>query len=215
MFLVPLYVLSLAVQKDAMVSDLWNHVREEGGWAPTFLRPLNDWEIEEVGNFLSFIHRKKIIPKIEDNLLVKGSRLGNFSVKTMYNGLDLSVDFDFPVRPVWNDVIPSKISFFTWEASWGKVISLDQLKHRGRTLANRCCLCEEDEETINHLLNHCKIARMLWDLFLTTVRTTWVFLHSVRHTLLAWQGAHVGKKRKKNLDGCSFMPFLDFMARKK
>ena len=25
----------------------------------------------------------------------------------------------------------------------------------------------------------------------------------------------MGKKRKINLDGCSFMPFLDFMARKK
>ena len=111
------FMFSLAMQKDAMVSYLWNHVREEGGWAPTFVRPLNDWEMEEVGSFLSFIHKKKIRLEIEDNLLVKGSRLGNFSVRTMYNGLELSVDFDFPIRPVWNVVIPSKISFFTWEAS--------------------------------------------------------------------------------------------------
>ena len=55
---------------------------------------------------------KKIRPEIEDNLLVKGSRLGNFLVGTMYNGLDNSVDFDFLVRPVWNAAIPSKISFF-------------------------------------------------------------------------------------------------------
>ena len=116
MFLVPLYVF-LSSAKNAMVSDLWNHFRERGGWAPTFLRPLNDWEMEEVGSFLSFIHKKKIKPTIEDKLLVKGSRLGNFSVRIMYNGLDSSVDFDFPVHPVWNVVIPSKISFFAWEAS--------------------------------------------------------------------------------------------------
>ena len=111
----------------------------------------------------------------------------------MYSGLDLSPDIDFPSPSVWNSVIPSKIIFFTWEASWGKVITLDQFN-----LANRCCLCEEDEETIDHLLIHCKIVRMLWDLFLTIVGTSWVFPHSVLHTLSAWQGAPVGKKRKKS-----------------
>ena len=30
----------LAVQKDAMVADLWNCNREEGGWSPTFLKVL-------------------------------------------------------------------------------------------------------------------------------------------------------------------------------
>ena len=62
-------------------------------------------------------------------------------------------------------MILSKIGFFPWEASWGKVITLDKLKRRGRALANRCCLCKEDEETIDHLLIHCKITKMFWDLF--------------------------------------------------
>ena len=82
-------------------------------------------------------------------------------------------------------VIPSGIGFFAGEASWGKVITLDQLKQRGRALANRCCLCEEDEEKIDHLLIHCKMVRMLWDLFLSTIETSWVFPCSVIHTFLA------------------------------
>ena len=102
----------LAVQKDAMVADLWNWVREEGGWSPTFLRSFNDWEMGEVERFLSSIHRKKIRPWIEDNLLLKGSSHGKFSVRTMYSGLDLSLEIDFPFRSVWNYVIPSKFSFF-------------------------------------------------------------------------------------------------------
>ena len=32
----------LAVQKDAMVVDLWDCNREEGGWSPTFLGSFND-----------------------------------------------------------------------------------------------------------------------------------------------------------------------------
>ena len=77
------------------------------------------------------------------------------------------------------------------------MLTLDQLKRRGMTFANRCFMCEEDEETIDHLLIHCKSARMLWNLFLSIVGTSWVFPHSVLHTLLVWQGAVVVKKRKK------------------
>ena len=65
----------------------------------------------------------------------------------------------------------------------GKSDHLGSAKRHGRALTNRCCLCEEDEETIGHLLIHCKIARMLWDLFLTTVGTGWVFPCSIIHTL--------------------------------
>ena len=59
------YCLLLVVQKDAMVADMWNWVREEGGWSPIFLRSFNDWEMEEeVERFLFSIHRKKIRPDL-------------------------------------------------------------------------------------------------------------------------------------------------------
>ena len=77
------------------------------------------------------------------------------------------------------------------------MLTLDQLKRCGMTFANRCFMCEEEEETIDHLLIHCKLAKMLWDLILSIVGISWVFPHSVLHTLLAWQGVAVGKKRKK------------------
>ena len=46
------------------------------------------------------------------------------------------------------------------------MLILDQLKKRGRSLANRCFLCAEGEETIDHLLIHCSKAKILWDLLL-------------------------------------------------
>ena len=36
--------------------------------------------------------------------------------------------------------------FFTWEAIWGKILTIDQLQRRGFTPANRCYLCHESEE---------------------------------------------------------------------
>ena len=87
----------LVVQKDATMADLWSCFKEERGWSPTFLRSFNDWEMKEIEIFLSSIHRKKI--------------------RTMYRGLDLLPEIDFPFRSVWNSVVASKISFFAWEAS--------------------------------------------------------------------------------------------------
>ena len=60
-------------------------------------------------------------------------------------------------------MVPSKVGFFVWEASWG------QLKRRRRPLANRCYLCERVEETIEHLMVHYPQARMFWELILAIV----------------------------------------------
>ena len=68
-----------------------------------------------------------------------------------------------------------RVGFFVWEALWLKVLTLDQLKRRGRALANRCFLCEEEEECIGHLLLHCHNARQLWDILLEIVGIRWVF----------------------------------------
>ena len=128
---------------------------------------------------LQVLHRKQIRPLMEDKILFKGSRNEAFFVKIMYRVLDCSPQVVFLSRTIWNPAIPPRIGFFAWEASWGKVHTLDQLKCHGRALSNRCFLCEEDEEDINHMLLHCKKARMLWDLFLSIVGTSWVFPDSV------------------------------------
>ena len=190
------YLFRLTAQKNARVADLWNWESGEGGWNPIFLRSFNNWEMEEVDRFLQILCRKQINPLMEDKIIFKGSRNDGFSVKIMYRVLDCSPQVVFPSRSIWNPVIPPRWGFFAWEASWGRVLTLDQLQRRGRALANRCFLCEEKEENINHLLLHCKKAKMLWDLVLSIVGTSWVFPNSVIQMLLSWQGAPVGKKRK-------------------
>ena len=180
-----------------MVADIWDSGNGAGCWSLTFLRSLNDWEIDEMVRFLQILHNQNFRPTGEDMLLLKEVKEKSFSVKVMYKGYDISPAFDFPYRLIWNPVVPPKIGIFTWEAAWGKVLSLDNLKCRGMAFANRCFLCEEDEETIDHLLIHCKSEKMLWDLFLSIVGISWVFPLPVLHTLLAWQGVAVEKKRKK------------------
>ena len=39
--------------------------------------------------------------------------------------------------------------FFAWEASWGKVLILDQLQRKGWFLVNQYFLCTEEEELVD------------------------------------------------------------------
>ena len=128
--------------------------------------------MEEVERLLQALHSKQINPLLEDKLLLKGSKTGGFSMKLMYKVLDHSPALAFPSLSIWNLAVPPKLGFFAAVAFRGKVLTLDQLKNRGRALVNKCFLCEEDEETTEHLLVHCKKARMLWDLFLAIVETS-------------------------------------------
>ncbi|RVW50950.1 hypothetical protein CK203_071256 [Vitis vinifera] len=82
-------------------------------------------------------------------------------------------------------VFPTKVGFFAWEASWRKVLTLDQLKRRGWNLANRCFLCCAEEEMINHILIHCSKARVLWELVFALFGVNWVLPLLARDTLLA------------------------------
>ena len=100
-------------------------------------------------------------------MLLKETRDGNFLLKSSCFSSQVYLD-------IW---VPSKVGFFffAWEASWIKILTLDHLKRRGRALANRCFLCEEEEVTVEHLLVHCSKARLLWELLFAIVGVNWVF----------------------------------------
>ncbi|RVX11797.1 E3 ubiquitin-protein ligase UPL7 [Vitis vinifera] len=52
-------------------------------------------------------------------------------VKEAYRLLDKPNATEFPARRIWVDRVPIKVSFFAWEATWGKVLTLDRLQKRG------------------------------------------------------------------------------------
>ena len=55
-------LFELAMSKGAMVAEVWETTRGEGAWNPIFLRSFNDWELEDVQNFICLISSMKVTP---------------------------------------------------------------------------------------------------------------------------------------------------------
>ena len=138
------------------------------------------------------------------NTINVSSLMQSFKIKknsnnysSVYNALEPNNFGSFPIRGVCLSWVQPRVRFFVWEATWGKVLTLDQVQKWGWSLANRCYLCLTCEEFIDHLLLHCEKIRVLWELFFVFFGVSLVLYLSVRDTLLGWHRFFVGKKCKK------------------
>ncbi|RVW20626.1 Transposon TX1 uncharacterized 149 kDa protein [Vitis vinifera] len=73
----------------------------------------------------------------------------------------------------------------------------------------------EEEESIDHILLHCGLARSLWSLLFSLFGVSWVLPSSIREALLGWLGPCVGKERKKVWLSAPLCFFLDCLEGKK
>ena len=89
-------LFNLATNKEAKVAEIWDSRERFGCWSPTFLRSLNDWELEEMTIFLRILHGHNFHPSGVDKLSMKNANNKGFSVKSMYKGFDVSLALDFP-----------------------------------------------------------------------------------------------------------------------
>ncbi|RVW82341.1 Transposon TX1 uncharacterized 149 kDa protein [Vitis vinifera] len=135
----------LAVHRDATIEEMWDQDSGQGDWKLVFMRDFNDWEMDMVGELLHTLRGHR--PSLEDDLVVwRQGRNGIFKIKEAYRQLDKPNVTIFPARRIWVDRVPTKVCFFAWEATWGKVLTLDRLQLRGVHLPNCCFLCGCEEE---------------------------------------------------------------------
>ncbi|RVW17078.1 hypothetical protein CK203_076005 [Vitis vinifera] len=115
----------------------------------------------------------------EDSVRWKREGNGVFGAKGAYKSLSGYSIGAFPNRCIWMDKVPTKVSFFAWEASVGKILTLDKLQKRGWQLPNRCYLCGCEEENANHILLHCTVVKNYLGDYPCHFGVQWVFPESV------------------------------------
>ena len=73
-----------------------------------------------------------------------------------------------------------------WTAAHGQILTLDNLMLHGHTLANRCCMCRCNKESVDHLLISCLVAHSLLMYMLRLFGIDWVMPGSIADLFFCW-----------------------------
>jgi hypothetical protein len=108
-------------------------------------------------------------PRALDSHLWRLSPSGKYSTKSAYKAL-LQGAISFQLAEwVWKTWAPSKCKFFMWLVEHNRCWTPDRLEKCGMDHPEHCPLCDQHEETINHLLVACVFACQVWSGLLVTV----------------------------------------------
>ena len=109
---------------------------------------------------------------------------GKFDPRSYYHVIRGTPDSLF--KGVWKPKVPKRVAFFLWTTAHDWILTLDNLMLGGRLLANWCCMCCCDGESVDHLLLHCPVTHTLWTFMLQAFGINWVMLGSVVGLLFCW-----------------------------
>jgi hypothetical protein len=167
-------------------------------WDVEFSRPVQDWELGVVDSFMGFLYFVPLRLGRLDSVHWNLSSHVIFEVSSFYSALTQPSTSHFPWRFVWKSKVPSRVAFFIWTASLGKILNTDNLRRLKVIILDWCCLCKADGESVNHLLLNCPVARDLWNLVCSLFGVSWVMPRGVVDLLFCWNG-RLGSREAGNI----------------
>jgi len=96
-----------------------------------------------------------------------------------------SIQFE-PRRRLWKSWAPTKYKMFLWLAIKNKCWTADQLTKRGLPHPDKCILCDQEEETIQHILTTCVFARQFWHSVLSPLNLQQLVPNRREHSFATW-----------------------------
>jgi hypothetical protein len=99
---------------------------------------------------------------VQDKHIWRLSKSGQYTAKSAYDALFQGAIFFRPLARIWKSWAPPKCHFFMWLVVHNRCWTADRLERRGLPHPDKCPLCDQEEETIQHLLVRCVVARRFW-----------------------------------------------------
>jgi hypothetical protein len=86
----------IACDKDVMLSDYLVSSGNSSHCNPSFMREVQDWELEPLDSFLNLLYYSRTHPGKEDKMLWSPASSHGFEVKNYYKILEAGKPFPFP-----------------------------------------------------------------------------------------------------------------------
>ncbi|KAL6626203.1 hypothetical protein ACP70R_029929 [Stipagrostis hirtigluma subsp. patula] len=87
---------------------------------------------------------------------------GQYSSKSAYTAYFFGAVTFEPWHRLWKTWAPAKCKMFLWLAIKNRCWTADRLAKRGLSHPDKCPLCDQEDETIQHLLTTCVVTRQVW-----------------------------------------------------
>jgi hypothetical protein len=115
----------------------------------------------------------------------KWTSSGQYSAASTYRAFFLGLTEQLEVKQLWKIKAPNKCRFFLWLLLHGRCWTSDRLQRHELPNNSNCALCNQEAETLEHLLLHCAYNREVW--FRIFRRHGWVALLPVaQQAIIDW-----------------------------
>jgi hypothetical protein len=97
-----------------------------------------------------------------DCLLMSNTQLNQVMIASSYGSLFLGATLFKPYERIWKSWAPPKCWLFLWLTAHKRCWTSDHLTKCGLPHPDKCPMCDQEDETIDHLLVACMFARQFW-----------------------------------------------------
>lgn len=134
----------------------------DNAWVSDIQGALSAAVVAEFFHLWEIISKVRLYPRVKDSIVWRFAANGRYSAQSAYENLLQGKTVFDPYERIWKSWAPGRCKFFMWLVTLNRCWTADRLARRNLDHPVHCPLCDQDTETINHLLLSCFFAREFW-----------------------------------------------------
>jgi len=156
---VPMKFKKVRTVQQALTSHFWVHDIQRNLSLAEIEQYLQLWEV--IDSFQ--------LQNSNDQHVWNFSSNGLYTSKSAYRAFFIGAESFEPWKRIWKSWAAPKCKVFVWLAINNKCWTADRLKKRGLDHPENCVLCDQEDETVQHILSNCVFTRQFWHNILTPI----------------------------------------------